>query len=224
MRLPDVCALDLDGTLVDTVPDLCYCLDRALLEVDVEPVGEQRVREWVGDGLDALIRSALEWSSGSTVDDLLAERVRTSFLSLYAIHTSERSQIYTGVVPGLDFLAESGIRLACVTNKRARYTEKLLLELGLAERFVMVVSGDSLPTRKPSPGPLLHVANTLEASPSRCLLIGDSSNDVEAARAACFSIICVSYGYNRGQDIRRSQPDVVVESLAELPELFEKAC
>ena len=208
--------------MVDTVPDLAFCLDRALIALGAAPVGEQKVRGWVGDGLSSLINQALEWSCDETLDDALVQTARTLFLELYATHTSERSQIYEGVATGLDYLREGGAQLACVTNKGALYTEKLLAELGLKNRFAMIVSGDTLDTRKPDPGPLLHVARELGAEPRECLLVGDSRTDVEAARAARFAIICVSYGYNRGLDIRFSRPDAVIDSLAELETLFDK--
>jgi len=110
--------------------------------------------------------------------------------------------------------------LGCVTNKPSRFTEPLLRQLGLYDKFGIVVSGDTLAEKKPHPAPLLHAAAHFHVPPSECLLIGDSVNDVQAARAAGFHVVCVSYGYNHGHDIREAEPDAVVDSLAELPALF----
>lgn len=221
--IPKLSVIDLDGTLVDTLPDLASCCDHMLGALALERAGEEKVRNWVGNGLDSLIQQAMKAQLSSKTTPELLERARAIFLELYAAHTSDASRVYPGVRTGLGFLRSAGSLLACVTNKAQRFTEPLLDDLGLASEFSIVVSGDTLGTKKPDPAPLLYAAECLEVKPTDCVLIGDSATDVKAARAADFRIICVSYGYNRGRDIRQSRPDAVIDSLAELQGLFEQA-
>lgn len=214
---PRLVMIDLDGTLVDSVPDLAFCVDRMMDRLDLPRRGEARVRQWVGNGVERLVRRALIDDLEGEPEESLFERAYPMFLELYAQHTSERSRLYAGVSEGLDFLKGSGIKIGCVTNKAARFTEPLLQSLGIYDRFELVVSGDSLPKKKPDPLPLLYAASQLDVAPRQALLVGDSVSDVKAARAAGFAIICVSYGYNHGLDIRTARPDAVIDSLAELP-------
>jgi phosphoglycolate phosphatase len=213
---PDMVLIDVDGTLVDSVPDLAYCVDAMMQRLGRPPRGEAAVRNWVGNGVERLVERALTGTlDGEPGDDDYA-RAYPLFLELYAENTSKRSVLYPGVREGLDMLARKGYRLGCVTNKAARFTEPLLADLGVRAAFELVVSGDTLPEKKPSPVPLLHAAAFFGAEPSRALMIGDSVSDVKAARAAGFSIICMSYGYNHGQDIRDAEPDAVIDSMTEL--------
>ena len=145
------------------------------------------------------------------------------FLDLYAENTSKRSVLYPGVREGLEWLQAAGYPLGCVTNKAAQFTEPLLKDLGVYERFRIVISGDSLPKKKPDPLPLLHAAEYFAVAPADSLMIGDSVSDVSAARAAGFGIVCMSYGYNHGQDIRLASPDAVIDSMVELQGLLAAA-
>lgn len=220
IAIPELALVDLDGTLVDTLPDIAFCVDRMLTEFDLPAVGQARVREWIGNGIETLVRRALAASLGRDVDDEGFARALPIFAELYGQNTSNRSRVYDGVPAGLDFLQAAGVALACVTNKASAFTTKLLTELKLDAYFSLVVSGDTLPRKKPDPLPLLHAARHFSLAPGDAVLIGDSANDVKAARAAGFGIVCVTYGYNHGNDIRSSNPDALVDSLAELPELF----
>jgi phosphoglycolate phosphatase len=220
IAIPELALVDLDGTLVDTLPDMAFCVDRMLTEFDLPAAGQARVREWIGNGIEALVRRALAAGLGRTADDESFARALPIFTELYGQNTSNRSRVYDGVPAGLDFLQAAGVTLACVTNKASAFTTKLLVELELDGYFSLVVSGDTLPRRKPDPMPLLHAARHFSLAPEHAVLIGDSANDVKAARAAGFGIVCVTYGYNHGDDIRASNPDALIDSLAELPELF----
>jgi phosphoglycolate phosphatase len=220
---PEMILIDLDGTLVDSVPDLAYCIDHMMRELQRPPHGEAAVRDWVGNGVERLVQRALTGSlDGQPSDQDFAEALPI-FLRLYADNNSKRSHAYPGVREGLDWLRSQNYRLGCVTNKAARFTEPLLAGLDLEDAFELIVSGDTLPEKKPSPLPLLHAASFFEVEPSRALMIGDSISDVKAARAAGFSIICMSYGYNHGQDIRDAKPDAVIDSMAELDRLLAPA-
>ena len=217
---PKMILIDVDGTLVDSVPDLAYCVDEMMQRLGRAPWGEDRVREWVGNGVERLVRRALVGRLEGEPSDEDFAKAYPMFLELYADNTSKRSVLFPGVREGLDRLRERGCRLGCVTNKAARFTIPLLKDLGLFDAFEIVISGDTLPVKKPDPGPLLHAARFFGVAPEDALMIGDSVSDVKAARAAGFRIVCLSYGYNHGMDIRDSDPDAVIDSLAEMPGLL----
>lgn len=218
---PEMVLIDVDGTLVDSVPDLHYCVDEMMKALGMPPRGEARVRTWVGNGVERLVRRALVDNLEGEPDEALFEKAYPLFLELYAKNTSRRSRLYPGVLEGLDYLQSRGYKLGCVTNKAEQFTVPLLRELGIYERFGIIVSGDTLAQKKPHPLPLLHAAEFFGVEPQDALMIGDSVSDVKAARAAGFQIVCMSYGYNHGVDIRESGPDAVIDSMAELPGLLE---
>ena len=156
-------------------------------------------------------------------DEADFERAYPVFLDLYADNTSKRSCLYPGVREGIDMLKAAGYPLGCVTNKAAQFTGPLLKDLGVAEEFAIIISGDTLPQKKPDPAPLLHAADFFGIAPEASLMIGDSVSDVKAARAAGFQIVCMSYGYNHGEDIRDANPDAVIDTMTEILPLLEKA-
>ena len=213
--------IDIDGTLIDSVPDLAFCVDETMRQCGIPVRGEASVREWVGNGVERLIERALS-------NDLNGQPTAESFalampifMQVYADNVSTRSRLYPGVEAGLDYLASiPQLKIGCVTNKSKQFTHPLLKNLGLYDRFSIVVSGDTLSEKKPHPMPLLHAAKALEVKPEHSVMLGDSKSDVKAARAAGFHIICMSYGYNHGEDIRLSEPDAVIDSMSELPTLI----
>ncbi len=223
MRKPEMILIDVDGTLVDSVPDLAYCVDEMMTVLGREPHGEMRVRDWVGNGVERLVRRALVGALRGEPDEADFERAYPVFLGLYAENTSRRSCLYPGVREGLDRLKAANYRLGCVTNKAAQFTEPLLKDLGVYDDFSIVISGDTLTKKKPDPAPLLHAAELLGCQPSDAMMIGDSVSDVAAARAAGFQIVCMSYGYNHGVDIREAAPDAVIDTLTEIMPLLEQA-
>ena len=212
LSTPDMVLLDLDGTLVDSVPDLAWSLNRTLAIIGLPGHELERIRGWIGLGIEHLIRCALAGGPGAGPDPSLFERALPVFLEVYGENACVHSHCYPGVQEGID--------LGCVTNKRAQFAESILKKLGLLDDFGIVVAGDTLPKRKPDPMPLLHAARHFHVAPENALMIGDSCKDVEAARAAGFQVLCVTYGYNFGRDIRDAGPDAVVDSLAELPSLI----
>ena len=217
---PELVLIDLDGTLVDSVPDLAFCVDEMMQQVDMPVQGIDKVRTWVGNGVERLVRRALTGTLDGEPDDALFEKAYPVFLELYKENTSKRSEVYPGVTAGLEWLKQQDLALGCVTNKAEQFTLPLLENLGLLKYFGLVVSGDTLAKKKPDPMPLLHAAEHFKVLPEKSLLLGDSISDVKAARAAGFSIICVSYGYNHGKDIREANPDAVIESFEALPDLL----
>lgn len=213
---PGLVLIDLDGTLVDSVPDLTFCVDGMMTRLGRPPRGEAAVRTWVGNGVERLVKRALTNSLDGEPEPAEFAPALAIFNDLYADNTSARSAPYPGVIEGLTWLRGQGYRLGCVTNKAARFTEPLLTTLGLRGFFELVVSGDTLTAQKPSPLPLLHAADWFGVAPDAALMVGDSISDVKAARAAGFTIICMSYGYNHGEDIRDYGPDAVIDSMVEL--------
>jgi phosphoglycolate phosphatase len=223
LRKPGMVLIDVDGTLVDSVPDLAYCVDEMMKTLGRPPHGEAKVRNWVGNGVERLVRRGLIGQLDGEPDEADFQRAYPIFLGLYAENTSKRSMLYPGIREGLSYLTGAGYRLGCVTNKAAQFTEPLLQDLGVYQYFEIVISGDSLPKKKPDPMPLLHAAKFFGVEPEDALMVGDSVSDVTAARAAGFQIVCMSYGYNHGVDIRESHPDAVIDRLTDLRPLLEAA-
>jgi len=217
---PKMILIDVDGTLVDSVPDLAWCVDEMLRALDMSTHGEDKVRNWVGNGVERLVRRALIGQLDGEPDDALFERAFPIFMDLYKDNVSKRSRLYPGVKEGLQYMQDSGYILGCVTNKAEAFTLPLLRDLGILDVFQNVVSGDTLEKKKPDPLPLLHSAEKLGVTASESLMIGDSVSDVKAARAAGFQIVCMSYGYNHGEDIRNYDPDAVIDSMQELESIL----
>lgn len=221
MFKPQMVLIDVDGTLVDSVPDLAFCVDEMMVQLGLPVRGEAAVRQWVGNGVQRLVERALTNDLDGCPDAELFARAMPIFMDLYAVNTSQRSRLYDGVLEGLDFLRDcAGVKVGCVTNKAEQFTLPLLKDMGIFDRFAIIVSGDSLAEKKPHPLPLLHAAERLGVRPEDSLMIGDSKSDVKAARAAGFQIICMSYGYNHGEDIRHYHPDAVIDSMLELRTLI----
>jgi phosphoglycolate phosphatase len=223
IRNPAMILIDVDGTLVDSVPDLAYCVDAMMERLGRPPRGEAKVRNWVGNGVERLVRRALAGSLDGEPSEADFASAYPLFLALYARNISNRSCLYPGVREGLNMLKSAGYPLGCVTNKAAQFTEPLLRDLGVRDDFAIVISGDTLSRKKPDPEPLLHAAGFFGVAPGSSLMIGDSVSDVRAARSAGFQIVCVSYGYNHGIDIRDAKPDAVIDSLTEIMPLLDKA-
>jgi len=222
MKRPEMILIDVDGTLVDSVPDLAFCIDAMMERLGRAPYGDAVVRNWVGNGVERLVRRALIGQLDGEPEEADFEQALPIFLKLYRENTSGRSVLYPGIREGLDYLKGAGYPLGCVTNKVAQFTEPLLRDLGVRDYFDIVISGDTLPRKKPDPLPLLHAAERFGIAPSDALMVGDSVSDVKAARAAGFSIVCMSYGYNHGIDIRTAEPDAVLDSLIEIRGLLEE--
>ena len=215
-RHKELVLLDLDGTMVDTVPDLAVAIDAMQTQLGLPARGEDRTRLWVGNGMDRLVKRALTDGVDGEPEAALFERAYPLFLEAYAARPCVASCFYPGVETLLDHLKRGGYKVGCITNKTARVTDQLLRLLGIYDNFDIILSGDSLTRRKPDPLPLLHAGEQLGVTSDKTLMIGDSQTDVDAARAAGIDIVCVSYGYNRGRDIRDADPDRVVDSLVEL--------
>ena len=215
-ELPRLVMFDLDGTLIDSVPDLAAAVDRMLLELGREPAGVLRVREWVGNGARVLVRRALAGGiDHAAVDDAEAAAALERFLDIYA-DCHDLTELYPGVHELLEALSTAAVELAIVTNKPERFVAPLLEQVGLGGYFRWIIGGDTLPQQKPDPAALLQVMRLAGVSPSQSLFVGDSRSDVLAARAASVPCVAVSYGYNHGRPVVEEEPQLVVDSLAEL--------
>src|SRR3989338_841740 len=176
--------IDLDGTLIDTVPDLAAAANRMLADLGRPAWGIEHYRAWIGNGVPRFVKRALTGEMQAEPEAELNERALASFRRHYGEAVSDLSRPYPGVVEGLERLAAQGYSLACITNKAEAFTLPLLKNLGLYKYFKLVLSGDSLPQQKPDPLPLQHACRHFSIDTSHGVLVGDSSNDVHAARAA----------------------------------------
>ena len=213
--------VDVDGTMVDSVPDLSWCIDNMMLELGMKPRGIDAARLWVGNGVEKLVHRALTEDLDREAKEQQFIPAISIFRKLYALNTSKRSVVYEGVKPALTWFKQQGFELGCVTNKAEQFTIPLLQDKGLLEFFSIVISGDSLPKKKPDPMPLLHVADYFNVQAQDSLMIGDSISDVKAARSAGFNIATMTYGYNHGEDIRDAQPDIVVDRMDQLIDIID---
>jgi len=208
--------IDLDGTLINTAPDLADCVNIMLERMGRDPWPLDKVSGWIGNGVSRLVKRALTDSMDGEPDSDDYDKGYALFLEAYGENVSAKSRPYDGVVAGLEKLKDMGFRLACVTNKAESFTLPLLADLELDEYFELVVSGDSLPRKKPDPLPLTHACEYFGITPDQGILIGDSANDVKAAIAAGMPVICVNYGYNQGVDLTTLQTQGVIDSLDKL--------
>jgi phosphoglycolate phosphatase len=194
-------AIDLDGTLVDSAPDIAHCLGRALEAIGYAAPGEARTRVWIGDGIETLIARAIAHGGGEREATVSGEArhkaALAAFLACYRDNLFVRSRLYPGVQATLDALRAAGLELCCVTNKRYAFSHDLLVAAGIRDYFEPLLGGDSLPEKKPSPLQLKVAAETLGIGPSAAVLVGDSHQDLRAARAAGYGFVLASYGYGK---------------------------
>lgn len=204
---------DLDGTLLDSIPDLAEACRRMMVELGRAPHSIDTIRTFVGKGMLNLVRRCLA-ESGSAQEDEIAAAV-TVFRRHYAEVNGLATTIYEGVVPALEALQEQGVAMACVTNKPAAFTGPLLERMGIAGYFGATVSGDTLAEKKPHPAPLFHACELLGVPAAEALMIGDSANDAEAARAAGIPVLLVTYGYSEGKPVDSIDCDGLLSSLVD---------
>lgn len=183
----------------------------------------ERVTGWIGNGMQRLVKRGLTGEIDGEPDPALFERGLESFKRHYAANIAVHTRAYPGVIEALNKLAAEGFLLGCVTNKMEMFTRPLLEQLGLMKYMCTVVGGDTLPVRKPDPAPLRHACTIVGVGFDQAIMVGDSATDINAGRAANIPIVAVTYGYNQGRDVRDLNPDLVVDSLAELPQYLRLA-
>jgi len=215
-ELPSLVMFDLDGTLVDSVPDLAAAIDQTLVLLGLPAAGIEQVRDWVGNGARVLVRRALAGGlQHEHIDDARAEQALELFMQLYAT-SHGLTRVYPGVREALDWLREQKVELAIVTNKPERFVAPLLDEKGLGGYFRWIIGGDTLPQQKPDPAALRHVLQLARIEAGQALFIGDSRSDVLAAKAAGVACVALTYGYNHGRPIAEENPARVLDNLREL--------
>jgi len=207
--------LDLDGTLLDTIADLADACDEMLRDLGREPLGVERVRRFVGKGMAVLVERCLTAADGHVPDAAWLASGISSFRHHYAAINGRSARLYPGVREGLEAFRALGLPLGVVTNKPAAFTGPLLERTGLADFFVVSVSGDTTANKKPHPEPVLHACRVLGVPPEKNLHIGDSDNDLLAARAAGSLAWSVPYGYTEEGPVDTANCDALVCSLLE---------
>lgn len=215
-RLPRLVMFDLDGTLVDSVPDLTAAVDSMLASFGRPPAGIEKVRQWIGNGARVLVRRAL---AGSIEHDGIGEEETEAALALFMEAYADShalTEVYPGVVDTLKWLKRNGVEMALITNKSERFVAPLLDEMKLGRYFRWIIGGDTLPQQKPDPAALLFVMKMAGIEPEDALFVGDSRNDVLAAKAAGVRCAALTYGYNHGRPIAEEAPTLVIDNLRDL--------
>ena len=222
--------VDLDGTMIDTLGDFEVALNRSMADLDLPPVTRALLERTVGKGSEHLIRSVLAHQlalpetrglanvcDARSVDNLF-EPAWQRYQHHYLAINGEFAAVYAGVEAGLQQLRDAGLQLACLTNKPLSFAKPLLQAKGLDHFFTHVFGGDSFERKKPDPLPLLKTCEALGVSPAQALMVGDSSNDAQAARAAGCPVVLVRYGYNHGEPVDGVDADAHVDALIDIPQ------
>jgi phosphoglycolate phosphatase len=212
--------IDLDGTMLHTVPDFELALNGMRAEFGLAPVDQATIEPMVGKGSEKLIRDVLALDYDDARIDAVFDQAMAAYQRHYLAINGQRSTLFPEVIEGLRALKALGLRLACVTNKPVAFTTPLLEQKGLAPWFELVYGGDSLAKKKPDPLPLLQVCRDFGLAPQAVVAIGDSSNDAEAARAAGCFVLTVPYGYNHGRPVQTINSDGIVDSLLDAAKLI----
>ena len=213
---------DLDGTLIDSVPDLALSVNHTLKSLNRDTFSEDIIRTWVGNGATTLVKRALSGSANikDDIDEILFQEALEIFLKFYSNNLTTSTILYDNVKDTLISLKSKNYRLVIVTNKPYDFIQPILLGLDLDDLFEYYIGGDSLSQKKPNPMPLLHVCEKLNIATEKSIMIGDSKNDIIAAKEANMDSIAVSYGYNYDEDISIHEPNIVFDNFAEIDKVL----
>ena len=209
-------AFDLDGTLVDSAPGLADAIDRTLNDLRLPQAGLERVSTWIGNGADIMMARALTFALGREPQPEEQRDARVLFDRHYADTVDAGSTLFPQVKQTLAALKTTGLPMAIVTNKPTPFVAPLLDSLGIADAFSLIIGGDDVPVKKPHPAAIFMVLGTFGVLPNELLFVGDSRNDIQAAQAAGVPNIGMTFGYNYGEPIATSQPDLTLDSFDEL--------
>lgn len=216
-----VILFDLDGTLIDSVPQLYLAVQSALESNQLPRVSLEQVRDWIGNGADILLKRAIcQQYHVTEIDEALFQRVKVEFDHQYQLGIARDYSLYPNVKETLSILAQAGYSMAVVTNKPDQFVQPLLQAAGIADYFTYTLGGGCLPVKKPDPLPLHYLCEKFNVKACDALMVGDSKNDIEAARAANMPVVGLTYGYNHGEPIVNSKPDWVFDHFDELISLL----
>ncbi|KQZ27480.1 phosphoglycolate phosphatase [Duganella sp. Root1480D1] len=215
--------IDLDGTMLDTMPDFEVAINLMREELGLAPIGVEQIELMVGKGSENLVRRVLALDYGEEGVERLFAQAMEAYQRHYLVINGRHSEVYADVVAGLQAMKANGLRLACVTNKPVAFAKPLLALKGLDGYFEVLFGGDSFEKKKPHPMPLLKACEHFDLPPAQVVAIGDSSNDAEAARAAGCPVLTVPYGYNHGVGIHETDSDGIVDTLLHAAELISSA-
>ena len=209
---------DLDGTLVDSAPDIAISMNKMLQQLNFPTHDLQQVRDWIGNGAGRLIKRALTGELEGEPPEDLYKQAHQLFLDIYDQHINVESAMYPGALEGLTVLHEQSYVLACVTNKPRRFTPPLLEAFGIDHFFDHLICGDDLSVKKPDPQVLQTILELTNLSPLQAVMVGDSASDIKAAQSANMKSFCVSYGYHQGKGVDALGADYIIDSIAEVPQ------
>ena len=212
-ELPKLVMFDLDGTLIDSVPDIATATDTMLLALGQSPAGPAQVREWVGNGAATLVARALAHAG---IDADQQAQAMTLWRAAYSLCCTRDTKLYPGARTCLQAMHQSGIHMALVTNKPVQFAQPILQHLGIAQYFRLVLGGECVAAKKPAPDMLLDAMSDAGSRPEHSLMVGDSAADISAAQAAGVRVVAVSYGYDRGAPVHTLAPDLVLDDLSAL--------
>ena len=214
-------AIDLDGTLLDTIPDLCGAVNLVLADLKFAPLEIDLVKTFVGKGLGEHMRKSLRAAMGREADDAEKAHAMDLYRAHYAAHIADRTIIYPGVVEGLDAFKSRGLPMSVVTNKWTSNTETLLAHFKLSSYFDHLVCGDTLTSNKPDPGMMFYSAGRFGVHPREMLMIGDSGNDSRSAQAAGCPVVLMTYGYSEGENVADLRANAIVSTFTAIPALLD---
>ncbi|QMU61713.1 MAG: phosphoglycolate phosphatase [Gammaproteobacteria bacterium] len=209
---------DLDGTLVDSAPDIAISMNKMLLELNFPPHDLAQVRDWIGNGAGRLIKRALTGQLDGEPPEGLFKQAHQLFFDIYEQHIHVESAMYPGVLEGLMALREQSYILACITNKPRRFTPPLMEAFKIDHFFDYLICGDDLTVKKPDPQVLQAILKQTNLSPQQAIMVGDSASDIKAAQLANMKSFCVSYGYHQGKGVDALGADYIIDSIAEIPQ------
>ena len=209
---------DLDGTLVDSAPDIAISMNEMLQQLGYPIHDLAQVRNWMGNGAGKLIKRALTGQMDGEPPKDLFKKAQQKFFDLYEQNIHAESTLYQGVLEGLEELREQSYFIACVTNKPRRFTPPLLKAFNLNQYFNYLICGDDLAVKKPDPQVLQNVLSEANVGPMQAVMVGDSASDIKAARSANIKSFCVRYGYHQGVGVDALGADYIIDSIEEVPQ------
>lgn len=211
---------DLDGTLINSIPDLTLAINKMLESINIDPLPVEIVKPFIGNGAKTLVTRSLDYTHNNNVSEELFNKAFPKFMSAYAANPCEETFLYPDVEETLQYLKEKGYSMMICTNKPLEFVEPILEKLDIKKYFDNWIGENSLPDKKPSGEPLLHLSKEANVSIENCLMIGDSKNDILAASNAKMESVGLSYGYNYNEDISQFNPTVVLNDFIKLKTLL----